>query len=80
MYLPVVVFKTPQDLTYTITSKTASRPPAYEIGEQVTVLYLPKRPNDAKIKSFWEIWIPSLICLLIGLFISGFGVLIFYAK
>ncbi len=42
-----------------------SRPPAYDIGERVGVLYPPARPADALIDSFWSLWlVPALAAMI----------------
>lgn len=73
MYHSVVTFQTQQNQTYTVTSKASSSSPLHKIGQQVTILYLPKRPADAKIQSFWEQWLIPLVFFVLGgaLFIYG---------
>jgi hypothetical protein len=45
-----------------------SSPPAYEVGERVTILYDPTSPKEAKINSFGELWLwPLLLGILGGL-------------
>lgn len=73
MYRSVVTFQTQQNQTYTVTSKASSSSPLHKIGQQVTILYLPKRPADGKIQSFWEQWLIPLVFFVLGgaLFIYG---------
>jgi hypothetical protein len=49
-YAPIVSFKTREEKTVTFESTYSSNPPAYEIGEKVTVIYLPDNPEKAVIK------------------------------
>ena len=49
-YAPIVSFKTREGISVTFESTYSSNPPAYEIGEKVTVIYLPDEPEQAGIK------------------------------
>ena len=65
-YVPVVDFYV-NDQVYTFEGDNASYPPAYEVGEQVNVIYDPTNPNTAQIDSLFERWafpviiIPAMI-------------------
>lgn len=50
-YYPVVEFSLPDGTRKTVQLSEGSWPPAYEIGEQVTVLYDPGKPINARIQS-----------------------------
>ncbi|HRN50407.1 MAG TPA: DUF3592 domain-containing protein [Anaerolineales bacterium] len=39
----------------------ASDPPAYRVGQEVEVLYLPEDPSKAAINSFYELWMVTVI-------------------
>jgi len=61
-YAPVFSFETAGGRTYTITSRSSSNPPAFEVGEAVNVLYDPADPDGARIDSFWQLWgVPVLL-------------------
>lgn len=49
-YAPIVRFKTQSGRAFEFQSKHYSYPPQYEIGEKVTVLYLPEKPAEAIVK------------------------------
>ena len=49
-YAPVVRFQVPGGSTVTFESNNSSSPPAYDIGEKVTVLYPTDKPGKAIIK------------------------------
>jgi len=51
----VVRFTTAGGETIEFQSRS-SNPPAYARGEQVTVLYLPEAPHDARIQGFFSLW------------------------
>ncbi len=69
-YHPVVEFTTPEGERVRFVSSFGSRPPAYDVGESVTVLYPEGSPREAKIKSFWSLWLGTVIA-------GGLGVLFF---
>lgn len=65
-YHPVVEFATPEGERYRFVSSFGSRPPAYDVGETVTVLYPQGSPREAKIKSFGSLWLGTTIAAGIG--------------
>ena len=50
-YFPIVEFALPDGTRKIVQLAEGSWPPAYEIGEQVTVLYDPEKPINARIQS-----------------------------
>ena len=50
-YYPVVEFSLPNGTRKTVQLSEGSWPPAYEKGEQVTILYDPEKPINARIQS-----------------------------
>jgi hypothetical protein len=52
---------------------SGSYPPAFSLGEAVTVLYDPENRADARIESFWQLWFGPLFLGLMGLLFSGLG-------
>ena len=69
---PLVAF-TVEGQRYLFTSKTASKPPSYDVGETVDVLYRPDAPSDARIDTFWQIYGSSLLFSGIGLIFALVG-------
>lgn len=77
VYSPVIEFMANNDQTYSFEGDTASYPPAYEVGEEVPVLYDPANPATAQINKWSERWlfpiiiIPAMIlaALLINFFL-----------
>ena len=63
-YTPVVRFQTRSGDTVEFTSFYSSSPPAYEIGESVTVIYPPENPSDAVIKGEGQFL--RIIFMLVG--------------
>ncbi len=60
VYSPVVEFEA-NGQRYSFDGDTASYPPAYEVGEQVSVLYDPADPNTAQINKWTERWLMPVI-------------------
>ncbi|MBK9924467.1 MAG: DUF3592 domain-containing protein [Anaerolineales bacterium] len=69
VYSPVVEF-TANDQTYSFESGNASYPPAYEVGEEVNVIYDPADPNTAQINKWTERWLFPIIIIPVMIFTS----------
>lgn len=72
-YAPVFEFVAADGRTYTVTSGTASNPPAYGTGEIVRVLYLPHSPTHARLKGVMQLWLFPLISGPLGAFYALIG-------
>lgn len=62
VYSPVIEFVAGGQ-TYSFESGNASDPPAYDVGEEVPVLYDPSNPETAQINSFFERWVFPIIII-----------------
>jgi hypothetical protein len=62
VYSPVVQFQV-NGQTYTFDGGNASDPPAYEVGESVSVIYDPADPNTAQINKWTERWLFPFIII-----------------
>lgn len=62
VYSPIIQF-TVNGQTYTIEGDSASNPPAYEVGEEVSILYNPANPNNAQINKLLERWLMPIIII-----------------
>jgi hypothetical protein len=62
VYSPVIEFEV-NGQTYSFEGDTASYPPAYEVGEEVSVLYDPTDPNTAQINKRTERWLMPIILI-----------------
>jgi hypothetical protein len=67
---PVVMFHDSRGQEHEIESTAGQNPPAYRIGEAVTVLYQPDKPENAKLNTFFDIWGWTIMLV-------GFGVIVF---
>jgi hypothetical protein len=63
VYSPVIEFTANDDQTYTFEGDTASDPPAYDVGEEVNVLYDPNDPETAQINKWTERWLFPIIII-----------------
>ncbi|MEU6388451.1 DUF3592 domain-containing protein [Streptomyces sp. NPDC046939] len=70
---PVVAFTSADGERRTFRSSTGSKPPAYDEGERVEVLYRPDSPEDARINGFLSLWLLPLIFGGVGLLITATG-------
>ncbi|MDR3083871.1 MAG: DUF3592 domain-containing protein [Streptomyces sp.] len=73
---PVVEFTSADGTRRTFRDSTGSRPPSYEVGERVEVLYRADSPEDARINGFASLWLLPLIFGGIGLAIAGAGTVV----
>lgn len=72
-YQPVVRFQYgAQQIQFS--DSMASSPPAYRVGETVSVLYLESNPYDARIESFMSLWFLPLFFGGLGAIFLGVGV------
>lgn len=62
VYSPVIEFNV-DGQTYSFDGENASYPPAYEVGEEVSVLYDPADPNTAQINKWTERWLFPIIII-----------------
>lgn len=65
VFAPVVEFTTP-DGTIQRVEGVASSPPRYAVGDRVDVLYDPARPGDARVDSFWGLWLGVVLTVVGG--------------
>ena len=72
-YYPVVEYVSSDGKRHTVQLSEGSNPASYEIGDEVTVLYDPEHPLDARIKSFESsalMWVlPGITGVLGGAFL-----------
>jgi hypothetical protein len=69
-YYPVVEFTANDGKRRSVQLSEGSFPPAYEVGDEVTILYEPEHPMDARIKSFGSsalMWILPSITGILGI-------------
>jgi hypothetical protein len=62
VYSPVIEFAA-NGQTYSFEGANASNPPAYDVGEEVSVLYDPANPDTAQINKWTERWLFPMIII-----------------
>jgi hypothetical protein len=65
-YFPRIRFQTASGREIDFLSNTGSRPPAYSVNQQVTVLYDPHHPEKASIDSFGDLWMGTILLAVLG--------------
>lgn len=73
LYKPVVEYSY-NNQSFQIKGSVASRPPAYEIGENVNILLKTDTPNEAIIDSFFEKWFLAILFAALGTVFTLIGV------
>jgi hypothetical protein len=73
IYYPHVQYLTRSGETVEFSGAVGSSPPAFEIGEAVSVLYDPVAPQEARIDTFFQLWFGALILGGIGLVFTLIG-------
>jgi hypothetical protein len=83
LYCPQVEFQIPNGQTIKFQSETGSQPPAYNVGQQVEIVYQTANPNKAEIDSMMALWfapgcmsLMGLLFMFVGFVLFAFGVLI----
>ena len=76
---PVYTFEDSQGKQHEIYSSSGSYPPAYSVGEKVTVLYQPDDPQNAEMDSFMDKWFFSVMLAGFGLLDLLLGLVLFTA-
>ena len=71
MYIPVFEYRLPEGRPLYYRSPVASNPPAYDVGQTVVMLYLPKNPAKVKVNSFTGLWLVTVICAVLGVSLVG---------
>jgi hypothetical protein len=66
-FAPVFRFVAADSQSYTVTSKTATNPPEFTVGDTVPILYLRNNPAGARIASFWQLWTVPLVLSIIAI-------------
>lgn len=65
--MPVLRFNDREGNTVVFISQTGTNPPSWKIGDTAEVLYLPEKPEGARINDFFELWGGILVKSVIGL-------------
>jgi hypothetical protein len=74
VYYPVVRFTTAEGRTVEFRSSTGSSSPP-DVGDRVEVLYDSDDPQDAKLSSFFDLWLWTIALGGLGFMFSAFALL-----
>jgi Protein of unknown function (DUF3592) len=72
-FYPRVHFRTADGQEITMITNSGSSPPSYYVGEAVTILYDPRQPYRAEIRSFGDLWTSPLVFSGLGLIFLSIG-------
>ena len=72
-YQPIVAFTPASGGPRKLTSDMGASPPAYDVGDKVTVLYDPADPGDARIESTFALWGGAIILCGVGTAFAAVG-------
>ena len=66
-YFPIFQFKDDGGSTVTARSTSGSKPPAYSIGDKVSILYDPQNPTNIRVNSIIFVWLPPIFSTIMGM-------------
>ena len=75
MFRPQVSFTIEDGRTVDLVGRVGSRPPRYNVGDTVGVLYNPQNPELACLDQFAELWFKTILLVLFGVLMVGMGAL-----
>ncbi|GAB4545443.1 MAG: hypothetical protein Fur002_19560 [Anaerolineales bacterium] len=79
-YYPVIEFTASDGKTRRVELSEGSHPASYEAGDEVTALYDPEHPLDARIKSFGSAALMWILPGITGVLGVAFGVAVFFVR
>lgn len=79
VYYPIIKFTDESGQEIEFRSSFGSNPPAYQVGEKVSILYIPDNPDQARISSFISLWFLTLLFLGMGTIFTGIGLIFLYS-
>lgn len=65
-YFPIFQFKDESGSTVTTKSPSGGKPPPYDIGDRISILYDPLNPTNVKVNSIIYTWLPPLFSIFMG--------------
>jgi hypothetical protein len=75
-YRPLIHFQDQQGETIEFMSSVGSNPPSYSEGDKVEVLYIPSKPQNARVNGWFSLWGAATIVGSLGVvfFLIGCGI------
>ena len=74
IYYPIIEYKANEN-NVRVTMDSGSNTPAYNIGDKITILYNPNKVKEFIVKGNKSSNIISIIFMVIGVFVTGYGVI-----
>jgi hypothetical protein len=69
---PIIRFTAQNGMSFTVGSNIYQSPSTWQLGGHVRVLYQEDRPENARIDTFWQLWMPQFVLGIVG---GGFSVI-----
>lgn len=79
VYEPVIRFQDQSAMDVEFVAP-GSNPASYDVGDSVDVVYQPGDPQNARINSFWSLWIGSIVSGIFGGMFFCASVLLIYSS
>jgi hypothetical protein len=76
VYYPIFQYRAPSGQEYTICSNTGTNPPGFKKGQSVGVLYDPDQPTEARLDTFVQLWLTTIIVSGLGSLFAIFGIVL----
>lgn len=80
-YRPILQYTDQTGRITTFQHKVGANPPAYKIGEKVEIIYNPNERREAKVISYWNLFLGIILLLIFAspCLIIGGGYLIYFS-
>ena len=78
VYYPIVQFTTDRGEVIEFRGHTGSKPPAYRKGDVVSVRYMPEDPYNARINTFFSVWLVVIIPGSLAFLFTLIGAVLLY--
>lgn len=74
IYAPVYQFRTMDGRTIEVEESTYSKPPQFQEGQSVYILYDPQNPEEARVKNWMNLYFLPLVLAGMGMIFVGIGI------
>lgn len=73
LYAPTFQFRDSAGVSHTVASTVYQSPPAFHVGDTVSVIYLANHPDSARINAYWDVWGFTTVFGILGVVFSAIG-------
>jgi Protein of unknown function (DUF3592) len=74
IYAPVYQFRTIDGRTIEVEESIYSKPPQFQEGQSVDILYDPQNPEKARVKKWMNLYFPTIVLAGMGVIFVGIGI------